>query len=188
MFLAIIFTSVSSNAYRWIFSNFSDDTLIIKVKLFGSSNNYFNLVKPDKTVDFEWGLGNPRVGYCLSEIEFTPVTNKLLYSLQFSKIIDDRGDVIDNDKMASFLKIYAEHLRVTNPDALNKDNDSMLFPGVIKFETDPLFQQTLKSGSKVGTKLIKWLGEAISESKCRSRDYGIVKEDNGKFYFFTKAN
>lgn len=179
----LVTASHNAHAYRWIFSNFTDHMLIIKVKLRGTNNNYYNIVKPDKTADFEWGFGNPKLGFCLEYFKWMKPNASVLQALKAGKAINNKYEVIHTDKMDDILE------NIARKPSQDKDKSThILQSSTVKFNTDPLFQDTLKHGSKLGTKLVRWIGNAIAESGCRSRDYGIAEVQPGKFIFFTKKN
>lgn len=53
--------------YRYSFTNVTDKTLVIKVRLGGIDADFFNIVQPGRRTEFNWGIGNLRAGYCLAQ-------------------------------------------------------------------------------------------------------------------------
>lgn len=109
--IAVLSISSISLAHDWNFLNVTDKSLVVKLKLQGIPDNFFNIVGPGQKTSFSWTGINTRARNCLGEISIGeyneslvanfPDTNSpmlpkrkgtnTLDSAQITKAIDARG-------------------------------------------------------------------------------------------------
>lgn len=94
--------SVPAFGYTWTFTNVTNKVLLVQVILTAWYNPdthlgvYFNVVKPGENTDFSWGLGNPRVGHCLSSIRVAVLNQDIMGEAMYKKLlVDDRSVYAD---------------------------------------------------------------------------------------------
>jgi hypothetical protein len=102
--LALGFLSFGGSAlgYTWTFTNVTNKVLLVQVILAGWYNVdmhlgvYLNVVKPGENSDFSWGLGNPRVGHCLSSIRVAEFNENIMGSVMYQKGLRNDRSIYDD--------------------------------------------------------------------------------------------
>ncbi len=212
--VAIALLSISGSAfgYRWGFTNVTNKTLVIKVTLNGTDAEFFNVVQPGRRTEFDWGWGNARAGFCLSNIiigAYNPniavnfpgtQSGQLPKDSRDAKFLDDSAITRAIDSRSPwFYELKRQPLRQPKVNFI-KGEAWGDFDKEIKKAADKLAsgvastaeQAATAAGYPIGDLISKNIGGVVTSiidlaaiGKCMSREFDVIEKD-GSIELFTK--
>lgn len=173
------------HAYRWIMTNWTDEDIIVQIELLYSGDPYFVIVKPRKSADFNWPLGNAKAGFCCGAIKYLAVPQK---PQEYTQLAFIRSFIKLNTLADGTVRNFAKQdkwLKIIHADT-PKDMRTTV---ELRFLKDALYNQVIDQAKRIGgSTVVGWFADKIAHSKCRSRDIDIVKDEKGQIQFYTLAN